>query len=75
MHEQQISKVPSLHSLKNQNDISVTIHFYERNQKQTTWPSKQKDRTLLEYTADNIPLARKRTGRANRIFLEAEGYD
>jgi len=35
IHEQRISKVPSLHSLKNQNDISATIHFYERSQKQT----------------------------------------
>jgi hypothetical protein len=26
-------------------------------------------------TADNIPLDRKSTGLANRIFLEAEGYD
>jgi hypothetical protein len=30
---------------------------------------------VLEYTADNIPLDRKSTGLANRIFLEAEGYD
>ena len=36
---------------------------------------KTKDRTLLEFTADNIPLDRKSTGLANRIFLEAEGYD
>ena len=67
--------MPSLHSFENQNDISVTIHSYERNQKHSTWPSKQKDRTLLEYAADNIPLDRKSTGLANRIFLEAEGYD
>jgi len=68
--------MPSLHSLKNQNDISGTIHSYERHQKQTILGlQNKKTRTVLEYTADNIPLDRKSTGLANRIFLEAEGYD
>jgi hypothetical protein len=79
MHEQHTSKCPpSLHSLRTPNeDICLTIQSYERNQKKTQLglQNKTTDRTLLGYTTDNMPLDRKSRGLANRIFLDAEGYD
>jgi hypothetical protein len=68
--------VSSLDSLKNDYDISVTIRSYEGNQKQTLLGLQNKKTGHCFITPQTTSRSTGRArGLANRIFLEAEGYD